>query len=50
MMIILGVMTLIVGLQADIISANRKLLEDIQYHVRKLDYEKQEKQDETKEN
>ena len=39
MMIILGVMTGIVGLQADVISANRKLLEDIQYHVRKLDYD-----------
>ena len=35
-----GVMTFIVGLQADIISANRKILEDIQYHVRKLDYDK----------
>ncbi|MBQ8814211.1 MAG: glycosyltransferase family 2 protein [Lachnospiraceae bacterium] len=34
-----GVMTFIVGLQADIIAANRKILEDIQYHVRKLDYE-----------
>lgn len=39
MMIILGVMTGIVGLQADIIAGNRKLLEDIQYHVRKLDYD-----------
>ena len=29
MMIILGVMTIIVGLQGDIIAANRKLLEDI---------------------
>ncbi len=38
MMIILGVMTVIVGLQADIISANRKILEDIQYHVRNIDY------------
>lgn len=46
MMIILGVMTVIVGLQGDIIAANRKLLEDIQYHVRKLDYD-QEKKDET---
>lgn len=35
-----GVMTFIVGLQADIIAANRKILEDIQYHVRKLDYDK----------
>ena len=34
-----GVMTFIVGLQADIIAANRKILEDIQYHVRKLDYD-----------
>jgi glycosyltransferase involved in cell wall biosynthesis len=50
MMIILGVMTIIVGLQGDIIAANRKLLEDIQYHVRKIDYDKQEKQDESKEN
>lgn len=39
MMIILGVMTGIVGLQADIIAANRKLLEDIQYHVRKMSYD-----------
>ena len=46
MMIILGVMTIIVGLQGDIIAANRKLLEDIQYHVRRLDYDNQEKKDE----
>lgn len=43
MMIILGVMTGIVGMQADIIAGNRKLLEDIQYHVRKMDCEKKEK-------
>lgn len=42
MMIILGVMTGIVGMQADIIAGNRKLLEDIQYHVRKMDCEKKE--------
>lgn len=47
MMIILGVMTIIVGLQGDIIAANRKLLEDIQYHVRKLDYDHQEDKDES---
>ena len=46
MLIILGVMTFIVGLQADIIAANRKLLEDIQYHVRKLDYDREAKKDE----
>ncbi len=44
MMIILGVMTGIVGMQADIIAGNRKLLEDIQYHVRKMDCEKKEKE------
>lgn len=48
MMIILGVMTIIVGLQGDIIAANRKLLEDIQYHVRKIDYDMQEKKNEEK--
>ncbi|MCI8483825.1 MAG: glycosyltransferase family 2 protein [Lachnospiraceae bacterium] len=39
MMIIIGVLCGIVGLQADIIAANRKILEDIQYHVRKMDYD-----------
>jgi glycosyltransferase involved in cell wall biosynthesis len=39
MMCIIGVLVIIVGLQADLIAANRKLLEDIQYHVRKLDYD-----------
>lgn len=48
MMIILGVQTIIVGLQGDIIAANRKLLEDIQYHVRKIDYDMQEKENDEK--
>ena len=39
LLIMLGVETIVVGLQADIIAANRKILEDIQYHVRKLDYD-----------
>ncbi|MBA4686423.1 MAG: glycosyltransferase family 2 protein [Candidatus Galacturonibacter soehngenii] len=39
MMIIVGVQTVVVGLQGDIIAANRKLLEDIQYRVKRLDYE-----------
>jgi glycosyltransferase involved in cell wall biosynthesis len=38
-LMMLGCMTGIIGLQADIIAANRKLLEDVQYHVRKLDYD-----------
>ena len=37
MMIIIGSQTIVTGLQADIISANRKLLEDIQYRVKKLE-------------
>ncbi|MDE6024119.1 MAG: glycosyltransferase family 2 protein [Lachnospiraceae bacterium] len=37
MMIIIGVQTAIVGLQGDIISANRKLLEDIQYRLRNME-------------
>lgn len=49
MMIILGVMTGIVGLQADIIAGNRKLLEDIQYHVRKLDYDGAKERNDEKE-
>lgn len=39
-LIMMGFMTMIIGLQADIIAKNRKLLEDIQYHVRKLDYDR----------
>lgn len=33
--ILVGVQTIIVGLQADIIASNRKILEDIQYRIRK---------------
>lgn len=40
LLIMIGVQTIVVGLQADIIAANRKILEDIQYHVRKLDYDR----------
>lgn len=39
MMIIIGVMTGIMGLQADIIASNRKLLEDIQYRIRRMEHE-----------
>lgn len=39
MLIMIGVQTIVVGLQGDIIAANRKILEDIQYRVRKIDYE-----------
>lgn len=37
--ILLGFMTFVIGMQADVIANNRKILEDIQYRVRRLDYE-----------
>jgi len=41
-------MTWVIGLLADVVASNRKLLEDIQYHVRRLDYDRtQAGQDET---
>ena len=42
LLVMVGVQTIVAGLQADVISANRKILEDIQYHVRKMDYDKEE--------
>ncbi len=43
-LLLLGFMTFILGLQADIIANNRKLLEDIQYRVRRIDYHEEEKE------
>ena len=40
-LILMGFMTIVIGLQADIIAANRKILEDIQYRVKKIEYEKE---------
>jgi len=37
MLIMIGIQFIIAGLQADIIAANRKILEDVQYRVRKMD-------------
>lgn len=36
-LLLLGVQSIIAGLQADIVAANRRILEDIQYRVRKSD-------------
>ena len=41
-LLMMGFMTYIIGLQADIIAKNRKILEDVQYQVRRLSYEKKE--------
>ena len=38
-LLLLGFQTVIVGLLADVIASNRKILEDVQYHVRKMDYD-----------
>ena len=41
-LLIVGFQTIVVGLLGDVISANRKILQDVQYHVRKMDYSRQE--------
>lgn len=43
-LIMMGFMTIIIGLQADIIAANRKLLEDIQYRVKRIEYKEKEEE------
>ena len=41
-LLLMGFITFIIGLMADILAKNRMILEDIQYHVRKIDYEGKE--------
>ena len=43
-LMLLGFMTFVVGLQADCIANNRKLLEDIQYRIRRLDFKEDERE------
>lgn len=38
-LIIIGFLTFMIGLVADVIAANRKLLQDTQYHTRKAEYD-----------
>ncbi len=38
-LIIMGFLTFMIGLVADVIAANRKLLQDTQYHTRKSEYD-----------
>ncbi len=38
-LIIIGFLTFMIGLVADVIAANRKLLQDIQYHARRAEYD-----------
>ena len=50
MLIIIAVLCEVIGLLGDVISANRKLLEEIQFELRRMDYgpgheeEKEEKE------
>ena len=37
-LLMMGFFTIIIGLQADVIAKNRKILEDIQYHLKKIEY------------
>ncbi len=45
-LMMLGFMTFVLGLQADIIAANRKLLEDIQFRIRRLEVGEDKKREE----
>lgn len=38
-LIIMGFLTFMIGLVADVTAANRKLIQDTQYHVRKVEYD-----------
>lgn len=38
-----GIQTFIVGLHADLIAANRKMLEEVKYHIKKLEYDGERK-------
>lgn len=39
-LLIIGFITVVIGMLADVIGANRKILEDVQYHLKKLEYDK----------
>lgn len=41
-LLLIGVQTFIVGLHADVMAANRKLIEEVKYHVKKMEYDGQE--------
>lgn len=39
-LLIIGFVTFVIGMLADVISANRKILEDVQFHLKKQEYDK----------
>lgn len=44
-LMLIGFQTMVIGMQADLIASNRKLLEDIQFHVRRMDYDREHSED-----
>lgn len=40
-LLIMGFLTFMIGIVSDVIAANRKILEDTQYHARKLEYDRE---------
>jgi hypothetical protein len=44
-LLMMGFMTYVIGLLADTVASNRKILEDAQYHARRADYEKSSTRD-----
>jgi glycosyltransferase involved in cell wall biosynthesis len=49
-LILIGSQTMILGLQADLIASNRKILEDVQYRVRRLFYDRESEESKGEEN
>lgn len=43
-LLLIGVQTFVIGLHADIMAANRKMIEEIKYHVKKMEYDRQGKE------
>ena len=43
-LMLMGFQAGVIGLLADIIAANRKILEDVQYHARRLDYDREKEE------
>ena len=42
-LLLIGVQTFIVGLHADVMAANRKMIEEVKYHVKKMEYDGRER-------
>lgn len=42
-LLLTGIQTYVVGLHADLIAANRKMLEEVKYHIKKMEYDERQK-------